>query len=90
MTSANPVDQPVVSDAINIAGGIFVAVAGDNLTYQLEVLIVHVDPLVQMACSVGGPIFAASRELDTRRRHNATKLNNAWWRRIDPGSAIPR
>jgi hypothetical protein len=36
------VDQAVIPAAINIAGGVFAAVAGDNLTDQLEILIVHV------------------------------------------------
>jgi hypothetical protein len=36
------VDQAIIPAAINIAGGVFTAVAGDNLTDQLEVLVVHV------------------------------------------------
>jgi hypothetical protein len=36
------VDQPVVSAAINIAGGVFAAVAGDNLTDQLDVFALHI------------------------------------------------
>ena len=44
----NGVSQPISTSrlfaAINVAGGVFAAVAGDNLTYQLEVLVVHVGP----------------------------------------------
>jgi hypothetical protein len=58
------VDQPGVSAAVNIAGGVFAAVAGDNLTYQLEVLVVHVDPLVQIACS---PKYLVSWRRDAGR-----------------------
>jgi len=36
------VDQAIIPAAINISGGVFAAVAGDNLADQLEVFVVHV------------------------------------------------
>jgi len=44
------VDQAVVLAAINISSRVFTSAAGDNLTDQLEILIVHVaSSLVEIA-----------------------------------------
>jgi hypothetical protein len=51
------VDQPFVSAAINIAGGVFAAVADDNLTDQLDVFALHDRHLFRKALArLGGAI----------------------------------
>ena len=55
-------DQPVVSAAINIAGGVFAAVAGDDLTDQLDIPVLHVGHFFfGLAFSAAAGVPAASR-----------------------------
>ena len=48
------VDQAVISAAIDIAGGVFAAAAGNNLADQLEIFILHDAPTLAISLFLSG------------------------------------